>query len=346
MDGSICMSGEERNILLKAYRSGNNARAARRAHIVLLLAEGWSYREVRGIAFCSYDLIVECAHRFRDKGSAGVLNLRDALQQTIPRWLTQVAHWLASRTPQDFGYYRRRWSCEALAEVLAWETGVRLSRETLRRGLRRLQYVWRRPRPVVGPEDPQRAEKLRCIQQLLKHMPDDETAVFQDEVDVHLNPKLGNCWMVRGRQTEVVTPGNNEKRHVAGSLHWRTGTLLVSAPAKRRNSELFVAHLNQLRRRLRGYRCIHVICDNASFHASRLVRAFLDRWGHRIQLHFLPKYAPETNPIERIWWRLHEDITRNHRCLSMDALLNEVYDWLNQHRSFYTRTLARYAHAA
>ena len=130
MDGSICLSFEQRKNLLKAYRSGNNARAARRAHIVLLLAEGWSYREVRGIAFCSYDLIVECAARFREKGSAGVLNLRDALQQTVPRWLTQVAHWLASHTPQDFGYYRRRWSCEALAEVLAWETGVRLSRET------------------------------------------------------------------------------------------------------------------------------------------------------------------------------------------------------------------------
>ena len=28
MDGIICMSVEERNILLKAYRSGNNARAA------------------------------------------------------------------------------------------------------------------------------------------------------------------------------------------------------------------------------------------------------------------------------------------------------------------------------
>ena len=61
-------------------------------------------------------------------------------------------------------------------------------------------------------------------------MPDDETVVFQDEVDVHLNPKIGSCWMVRGEQAEVVTPGNNEKRHLAGSLHWRTGRLLLSAP--------------------------------------------------------------------------------------------------------------------
>jgi hypothetical protein len=64
--------------------------------------------------------------------------------------------------------------------------------------------------------------------------------------------------------------------------------------------------LDDLRRRLRGYRVSHVICDNAPFHSSRRVREFLGRWGHRIRLHYLPKYAPQTNPIERVWWRLHE----------------------------------------
>jgi hypothetical protein len=44
-------------------------------------------------------------------------------------------------------------------------------------------------------------------------MPADETAVFQDEVDVHLNPKIGACWMRRGQQASVVTPGNNVKRY-------------------------------------------------------------------------------------------------------------------------------------
>ena len=37
---------------------------------------------------------------------------------------------------------------------------------------------------------------------------------------------LSSCWMPRGRQAQVTTPGNNDKRHLAGSLHWRTGRLL------------------------------------------------------------------------------------------------------------------------
>src|SRR4029077_6881967 len=143
--------------------------------------------------------------------------------------------------------------------------------------------------------------KLQEIHHLLETLPPDETAVFQDEVDVQLNPKIGSCWMPRGEQAEGVTPGDNVKRHLAGSLVWRTGTLLVSPPGTRRNADLFLAHLDDLRCRLRTYRVIHLICDNASFHGCRKLNDYLAVWGHRIRVHYLPKYAPETNPIERIW---------------------------------------------
>ena len=192
-----------------------------------------------------------------------------------------------------------------------------------------------RPRPMVGPVDPDYLMKLRRIKRLLARLPAYETAVFQDEVDVHLNPKIGPCWMLVGEQATVETPGNNVKRHVAGSLVWRTGTLLVSGPAKRRNAETFVAHLDDLRRSLRGFKKIHVICDNAPFHDCRRVRDYLVRWGHRIVIHYLPKYAPETNPIERVWWHLHEVVTRNHRCRSIEELLDLAYQWFAANNNHY-----------
>jgi len=330
MDGSIEMSAEQRKVLLAAYRCGTDARSARRAHIVLLVAEGWSYREVRAITFASFDLIRDCVGSFQQGGSAAVVKENQERTAAVPRWLLIVQRWLQTRTPQDFGYFRSRWSCAALAETLAWETGIRLSGETIRRGLGRLGWVWRRPRPVVGPTDAQYDEKIQAIRDLLSTLPENETALFQDEVDVNLNPKIGCCWMRRGQQAEVLTPGNNEKRHVAGSLHWRTGTLLVSQPAQRRNTELFLQHLDDLRQRLRSYTKIHVICDNASFHQSRAVKAYLARWHDRIKIHFLPKYAPEANPVERVWWHFHETITRNHRCQSLQELLDQSYDWFEQ----------------
>jgi putative transposase len=344
MEGSIRLSAEERKMLLSAVQ--REAPTARRANIVLLAAKGWSYRQIREAVFASFDLIAKCLAGFLQGGVAAILGKQPEPTRKVPAWLKRVSRWLSNRTPQDFGFFRSRWSCGLLAETLAWETGIRLSAETVRRGLKRLGWVWRRPRPVVGPTDPEYDAKVRQIRQLLAALPDDETALFQDEVDVHLNPKIGSCWMPRGQQAEVVTPGNNEKRHVAGSLHWRTGTLLVSQPDTRRNTRLFLQHLDDLRRALRGYRKIHVICDNAPFHTSAAVRRYLAKWGHRIQLHFLPKYAPETNPIERVWWHFHETITRNHRCQTLAELLRQSYDWFRQSGRFYFEMKAVFPLAA
>jgi hypothetical protein len=122
------------------------------------------------------------------------------------------------------------------------EQRVRVGPEAVRRALRSEDYVWRRPRPVLGPKDPEYNAKVRHVEQVLAKLPANETAVFQDEVDVNLNPKIGACWMPRGQQAQVVTPGNNVKRHVAGSLVYRTGRLLVSPPGPRRDAPLFVAH--------------------------------------------------------------------------------------------------------
>jgi len=235
------------------------------------------------------------------------------------------------RSPRDFGFYRSRWTCSTIVVLLDENYGVHVSRETVRRRLHDDDLVWRRPRPVLGPKDPQRAAKLRKIRAVLRNLPVDEMAVFEDEVDVNTNPKIGSMWMRKGQQAEVVTPGTNTKRYLAGSLNWRTGEVVLSEAGTKRNAGLFLAHLDDLRHRFRRYRRIHVICDNAIFHhpkRCRQVRQYVAQWGHRIVLHFLPTYSPDTNPIERVWWHLHEEITRNHRCANIDELLDLVFDWL------------------
>jgi transposase len=73
---------------------------------------------------------------------------------------------------------------------------------------------------------------------------------------------------------------------------------------------------------------------------------YLAEWGHRVELHYMPKYAPEPNPIERAWWQLQETLTHNHRCSSIEELLGEVFAWIDPDRCFYTQELATYATVA
>jgi putative transposase len=342
MQGSIHLRAAERKTLLHVFKTGSTHELRLRAHLLLLLADNWSWAIIAATLFTSSSTINRWRRRFLQGGLAAVIDThrRRRPSRLSSLWIGVVFRWVTTLTPIDFGFIRSRWTCATVAVLLKEDYGVQVGRETIRRWLHQKDLVYRRPRPVLGPKDPQRSAKLRKIRALLRKLPANEIAVFQDEADVNTNPKIGSMWMPRGRQAEVVTPGTNTKRYLAGSLNWRTGELILTE-GKRRNAELFVAHLDELRRRYRCYRVIHVICDNGRFHRPdqcRKVQEYLAKWGHRIVLHFLPCYAPETNPIERVWWHLHEEITRNHRCQDIEQLLDLVFDWLDAGSSFQIET--------
>ncbi len=251
--------------------------------------------------------------------------------------------WVLALSPADFRFVRGQWSCEAVAVVLRDDYGVPVGRETVRLWLRADGRVWRWPRPTIRPKDPDRAAKLRALRELLNNLPADETAVFMDEADVNLNPKVGCMWMRRGEQATVETPGTNQKRYLAGSIHWRTGRVILTEgrPKAGRGAALFCRHLDELRRAFRHYRVVHVICDNARFHKpdkSKVVKEYLAEWSGQVVLHYLPNYSPDCNPVERVWWRLHDAVTRNHRCQTMQELLDRTLDWFETRIHFHVPT--------
>ena len=337
MHGSDSLGRRERTRLKELYRGGGEASVRLRAHIVLLLADGQTWSMIAALLYCSTRTISRWKRRFEEGGVEALLEEHRGRRAVfVAEVVSAVITWITDFLPSHFGFVRSRWTCELMAVLLAQEVKLSVSRETIRRWLHREGIVWRRPRPVTGPVDPERKKIWHELRELLGNLPDHEIAVFQDEVDINTNPKIGCMWMRQGQQAEVVTPGVNEKRYLAGSLNWRTGELITTVGEEKegRSSRLFIRHLEDLRTRLRRYTRIHVICDNASFHKSKEVKAYLKEHGDRIVIHFLPKWSPDLNPIERIWWQLHEAVTRNHQCFSMTELIDRVIEWMEARRPF------------
>jgi transposase len=331
MKHTIDLSHEQRTALLDRYRKDPDPEVRFRSHILLLLADGHTWATVSALLFCSSRTIDRWVKRFHQEGVEGLAGHKPGRPfRFAASWVTVVVEWVTKTVPRDFGFLRSRWCCEAVALLMLREHDVAVSRETVRRWLQRGNLVYRRPRPTLGPTDVEREAKLDKLRTLLAGLPDDETAVFQDEVDINTNPKIGAMWMVKGQQAKVETPGTNEKRYLSGSLHWRTGQVFLTEgqPKQGRDTALFLAHLDELRGRLRRYRMIHVICDQAKCHTSVAVAIYLHEHRARIKLHLLPAYSPDCNPIERVWWHLHEEITRNHRCQTMQELLDLTFAWL------------------
>jgi transposase len=341
---SIRLTSAERQTLLDHYRRAADPGFRLRAHILLLLDAGFPWATICAVLFCSLDTISRWKRRFEAEGVDAVLGRpRGRRRSGVHVWASLVVRWVLTLSPTQFRFARSRWSCEAAAVVLREDFRVAVGRETVRLWLRSAGLVWRRPRPTIRPKDPDREKKLAALRQLLGDLPADETAVFMDEVDVNLNPKVGCMWMKRGQQAAVETPGTNQKRYLAGSIHWRTGRVILTEgrPKEGRGAALFLRHLDDLRRAFRHYKVIHVICDNAGFHKpdrSKAVKEYLGDWSGRVVLHYLPTYAPDTNPVERVWWRLHEAVTRNHRCHTMDELLDLTFDWFATRTHFRVET--------
>lgn len=120
----------------------------------------------------------------------------------------------------------------------------------------------------------------------------------------------------------------NEKCYLAGALNARTGQVIwVEWPKK--NSEIFLRLLAKLRRSYRRAKTIRLIVDNYVIHKSAMTACFL-RHNPKFKLIFQPVYHPWVNRIERLWKQLHDKVTRNHSCATLNELMHRVRAFLNK----------------
>jgi transposase len=284
----------------------------------------------------SRSVVYRVAARYREVGEAGLLDRREENgERKLDESYLGVLYEVVCSRPTEHGWRRPTWTREMLVETMAKKTGVRIHPSTMSVALRQIGARRGRPKPTVRCPWSKRAKtrRLREIQQLLAALPEDEVAYWEDEVDIHLNPKIGLDWMVRGQQKEAVTPGQNEKRYLAGAQNVRTGEILW-VEGEKKNSLLFLLLLWELVQRHPKAKAIHVILDNYSIHHTRQVELSLQTpAGRRLRLHFLPPYCPDHNKIERTWQDLHANVTRNHGCPDMPTLMREVRAYLRRRNS-------------
>jgi transposase len=319
--------------ILKNLSRCRNAATRLRYLIVVNVLSGRSARTTADVLKVHNTTVYRVLDRFRAYGEAGLVDGRaDNGADKLDEGFLSRLHRVVQQTPQDYGWRRPTWTRELLVETLVRLTGVRIHVSTMSRALAQIKARRGRPKPTVGCPWSKAAKtrRLNRIRAVLASLPRRERGFYEDEVDIHLNPKVGLDWMAAGQQKEVPTPGKNEKRYLAGALDIRTGVLTwVEGTVK--TSYLFLDLLDRLLRDYPQSKRLHLVLDNYRIHKSEIVLAALGGYlAGRIELHFLPPYCPDDNRIERVWQDLHANVTRNHRCASMAALMQEVRYYLRK----------------
>ena len=298
-------------------------------HIVLLAADGRSPTEIARVLFCSKHhrlcgrrrFIREEQAAFDDRKRRGPKPL---LGEPANEYIERLVE---EESPTSHGWLRSRWSCKLLAVELFKERAALVSRETVRRVLHRLGFRWRRPRPVPpekGSEEQQerkRSEALGC--------PFDGRGsglVLPGRDHARDQPQSGLVLDAQ-REAEAAENAGDQPQGVDQRGAQLPNGALALGTGERKNDELFMKLLDQLRRTYRCHKELHLAVDNDSSHTSKRVEKYVEDSGGRIRLHPLPSWSPESNPVELVWWSLHEAVSRNHECAGLDDLVEFAEDY-------------------
>jgi transposase len=322
-----------KSALRRSLKKTNDKRLSIRIRIAIMSFDHDSPEYIGQAVGCSAATVRRVRKRFAEHGYCGLLDRRqdNGDLKLDDDYLDRLKE-LVDQTPREFGYLRTTWTRELLVKVMVKETGIRIHPSTMSHALRRIKARRGRPRPIVGCPWSKWA-KTRRINQLKKlrdNLKPGEVIVYQDEVDIHLNPKLGLDWMNCGSQKEVLTPGQNRKRYLAGALDHQTGELIV-VEGDKKNSNLFLKLLEKLQKHYPDATTIHVILDNYGIHSSKVVNAALSHHLSNISLEFLPPYCPNENRIERVWKDLHDQVTRNHQHPDLKNLIKDVKQFVRRY---------------
>ena len=327
---SITLPRHVRRRLERAARKSRDAPYRTRIQIVLHYGRGWGCNRIATALGCAPSHAVRTVARFREGGEDALVDgRRENGEAKVDDDSREALREMVGRQPQDYGWARSTWSRELLRKNLGRELGLRVSERTVGRMLEAVgaRYGMARPSPKPEWTKARKSRHVRRILRVVENLPRGEVAYYEDEVDIHLNPKIGRDWMNARTQKEVPTPGKNVKRYLYGALRVG-GDEIIFTTAERKNSDGFIAFLEKLRASNPKATRIHFVLDNYVIHKSHKTQRYLACHRDLFVLHFLPPYAPEHNRIERLWRDLHGSVTRNHRCRSIQELMRRVRYWL------------------
>jgi DDE superfamily endonuclease len=238
----------------------------------------------------------------------------------------------------NYGLSGTRWTLAKLLQ--ATREQLRLaSLPGLSQLLRRVHICWKRARNYLHSPDRFYVDKLQTIRFHVLSVPALERVVFlfADELSFYRQPSLASAYEWMGRIQPLARLGlkSNAVWRVAGLLNAWNGQVLYE-----QGSQVSIPKLVKLyQQAVTAYpeaNPIFIAEDNWPVHAHPDVLAALQpqafphglarpgnwptepspqakRLNLPIRILFLPTYAPWTNPIEKLWKFVHQEVLHLHR---------------------------------
>jgi hypothetical protein len=199
-----------------------------------------------------------------------------------------------------------------LAGTLLWLAS--LSDSGIHRLVRRLGLCYRRGQEHLRSPDPDYQAKLAAVaraKQQAKASSGRVVLLYLDELTYYRRPSVARCHQPRGGPGVYAEQGygRNRKRRVIGALEANTGRLHYQQSHRAGAREL-LRFYQGLMAAYPQAEAIYVAQDNWPVHFLPHLLASLQ--GTPVRLLRLPTYAPWTNPMEKVWRKLRQELLHQH----------------------------------
>ena len=293
------LSDNERNKLRAQHKQERDGRVRDRIKAVLLHDKGWSPQQIAEALLISDQAVrnhlsdYESTHKLNpvSGGSEEKLSaeqsdkLQAHLQQHVYLYVKDIVAYIA-----------------ATFKVVYTVPGMR-------HWLRRHGFSYKKPALVPGKANKeQQAQWIAVYHSLREGLPENEAICFTDGVHPTHNVQPAFGWIKKGVRKELPANTGRARLNLSGSVDVINHRLVIHEDHTL-NAESTIRFFKKIEEAYPEKRKVHVFCDNASYYRNARVKEYLQ--DSKIELHFLPPYSPNLNPIERLWKWMKERVVYN-----------------------------------
>jgi transposase len=335
------------------------AQAALRNRAVQAVLDGMTQAEAARVFRVHPNAVNRWIRRYREGGFPGLAEQRRGRRPGDQAALTEyqqqeVIALVRDSTPDQLGLAGFLWTRDAVAELLAQRYGLWLAPTTVGGYLRGWGFSPQPPQHRALEQNPVAvarwlAEAFPAIRAQARQ--EGGVVLWLDEMGVRSDAAAGRSWAPVGRTPVIKRTGKRFRVNMISAIS-NQGLLRFRLFTGSFTGAVFIDFLRRLLCDCGG-RKLHLIVDGHPVHRAKLVSAWVGRHAERIELHLLPGYSPELNPVELLNHDVKANAAGRRRPRSAGELRQELHGYLRRRQRqpailvrFFDHPTTRYAAAS
>lgn len=293
------LNDDERSHLKAQHRKERDKRVCDRIKAILLYDKGWSITTIAEALFLSDDAIREHVLEYQS-----LKKLKPENGGSIEKLSSEQAHQLIEHLRMHTYLYAK--------DIIAYvQSTMKISYTVpgIHNWLKRHGFSYKKPAIVPGKANASQQQAwIDEYNKLKQGLSADEAICFMDGVHPTHNVQSAYGWIETGVRKEVLANTGRARLNLSGAIDILNHKVVIQED-KSLNSNATISFLRKIEESYPTKQCIHLFCDNAPYYRNKEVAKHL--LTSKIQLHFLPPYSPNLNPIERLWKWMKERVIYN-----------------------------------